>query len=94
MKRKTKRGINVYLILLLLFALFTLASIYTDLLEIHELKAEGEHIRELIEEEEIKQITIESRKHYYESDSYIEKFAREKLGLVKSNDVIFIDRNN
>ena len=30
---------------------------------------------------------------YHDSDEYIERIAREQLGLVKPNEIVFIDKN-
>jgi len=47
---------------------------------------------------EIKKVNEENEKlkrmvNYVKKDEYIEWVAREKLGLVKSNEIIFIDKN-
>jgi cell division protein FtsB len=68
-------------------------SVLSNRVEIKTLREESEFLMNLIEEEKNKQVLVESQKHYYESDSFIEKFAREKLGLVKSNDVLYMDRD-
>ena len=41
--------------------------------------------------EKEKQLELQSRQSYYESDEYIEKVAREQLGLVKSGELVFIN---
>lgn len=44
-----------------------------------------------IEEEKAKAEKLERLKVLYNTDMYIEKIAREKLGLVKSGEKMFID---
>ena len=46
-----------------------------------------------IEAEQEKQLNFETRKEYYTSDSYIEQVAREQLGMVKPNEIIYINRS-
>ncbi|MDE6182254.1 MAG: septum formation initiator family protein, partial [Eubacteriales bacterium] len=60
------------------------------------LKAHEDYIYKLnnkIKEE--KKINDELRKQseYKNSEEYIEKLARDKLGMVKSNEIIFYDTN-
>lgn len=44
-----------------------------------------------IAEQEQKLKTLEELKDKVDTDEYIEKVAREKLGLIKENEIIFID---
>lgn len=46
-----------------------------------------------IEAEQEKQQDFDSRKEYYNSDTYIEQVAREQLGMVKPNEIIYINRS-
>lgn len=57
-----------------------------------ELTAEYEQLDKQIAQEQSKQHDFQSQKEYYHSDAYIEKIAREKLGLVKSNEIVYINR--
>ena len=45
-----------------------------------------------IADEQQKTLDFQAKKDYYNSDSYIEQIAREKLGLVKSNEILYINR--
>lgn len=45
-----------------------------------------------IHAEQERQLGYENQKEYYNSDSYIEQIAREKLGMVKPNEVLYINR--
>lgn len=58
-----------------------------------EVKEELAVVTAAIEEEQDKQLNFETRKEYYHSDSYIEQVAREQLGMVKPNEVIYINRS-
>jgi cell division protein FtsB len=46
-----------------------------------------------IEEEKEKQLNFETRREYYTSDAYVEQVAREQLGMVKPNEIIYINRS-
>ena len=46
-----------------------------------------------IEAEKEKQLNFETRKEYYTGDVYIEQVAREQLGMVKPNEIIYINRS-
>ncbi len=46
-----------------------------------------------IQEEQKKQQSFEKDKEYYTSDSYIEQAAKEQLGMVKPNEVLYINRS-
>ena len=57
-----------------------------------QIKQERILIASQIQEEQQKQLEYEKRKEYYNSDSYIEQIAREQLGMVKPNEVLYINR--
>ena len=61
-------------------------NIYNELVEV-----ENQIIQQINEETE-KNIKYKSEKDYYKSDAYIEKVAREQLGLIKSDELIIINR--
>ena len=58
-----------------------------------EVKEELAMVTAEIEKEEEKQLDFDSRKAYYNSDTYIEQVAREQLGMVKPNEIIYINRS-
>ncbi|MBR4015988.1 MAG: septum formation initiator family protein [Anaerotignum sp.] len=43
--------------------------------------------------EKKKQLELENRREYYNSDTYIEQIAREQLGMVKPNEILYINRS-
>lgn len=85
------RGIY-FLIVLVLIAFFSCAIYiqYSYRMELYEKEQELE--KKIAEQNELKEELINQSK-YYEMDSYVEKIARENLGLVKPNEKIFIDKN-
>ncbi len=46
-----------------------------------------------IQEEQEKELELKDRKEYYNSDSYIEQIAKEQLGMIKPNEVLYINRS-
>ena len=52
-----------------------------------------EAVQKQIKDEQKKTDKINNQENYYHSDEYVEKIAREKLSLVKPNEIIFKDRN-
>lgn len=60
------------------------------------LKAYSASIEELnnqIEEQNSLQEELTKQNEYKNSDEYIEKLAREKLGMVKSDEIVFYNSN-
>jgi len=53
-----------------------------------------ENVENNIRKEELVKQDLEKQKEMLDSEEYIEKVAREKLGLVKPGEKIFIDVNN
>lgn len=58
----------------------------------HQLSSYDSQIKDLdrqIEEEEGRTTEIDDLKEYMKTDEYVEETAREKLGLVKENEIVF-----
>lgn len=55
-------------------------------------KDETASVAAQVKEEKEKQQEFEARREYYTSDAYIEQIAREQLGMVKSNEILYINR--
>ncbi len=90
--RKTKKGwwLTPLLAVVLIYAAFTFTAQSNDLyilnLEIKQLE------QKVAKEEEEKQRLMEE-KDEISSDESIEKIAREKLGMVKDGERVFVDTN-
>lgn len=54
---------------------------------------EIENYERLIEEEELKKEQLVSTRTKISSKEYIEEIAREKLGFVMPNEIVFVDSN-
>ena len=86
-----KNDLNIKLIAL---AVICLAMIIKGIMQQPEIIANKEtiaHLNEEIKYEEARQQEVESMKESVDTDEYIEKIAREKLGMIKQNEKIFID---
>lgn len=59
--------------------------------EILENKAEIARLQEEIEYEKSRQEDVEKMRENIETDEYIERIARDKLGMMKQNEKVFID---
>ncbi len=53
------------------------------------LKAQKEDLEKQIEEETEKKEEYNNQMEYYSTDEYIEKIAREQLGLVMPDEIVF-----
>ena len=59
--------------------------------EIIENKNTIANINEEIEYEKIRQSEVEEMRESVDTDEYIERIARDKLGMIKENERIFVD---
>ncbi|HIT85971.1 MAG TPA: septum formation initiator family protein [Candidatus Ornithomonoglobus intestinigallinarum] len=76
------------------FAAIVLSMLFKGVMQQPQIFANKQRIAELneqIEYEKTRQAEIDELSKKVNTDEYIEKIAREKLGLVKSNAKIFID---
>jgi cell division protein DivIC len=89
-KRKFRSGLIIVLVFLIYFAVTFLNQ--EEILDQKNKELLGLQ-NSLEREKEIKK-ALEEEKSIAGSDEYIEKLAREKLGLVKEGETVFIDSNN
>jgi cell division protein FtsB len=89
-RKKTKKFRNVIVVLLAIYFGYTMYNLYGVL---NTKKAEYNTVLTKINQEEEQKDILEKQKKIENSDEYIEKIAREKLGLVKKGEKVFIDIN-
>lgn len=65
-------------------------SVYNMKIELNENKEKIESLNKDIAKEEKRKEEIEEYKEYTETDEFVEDTAREKLGLVYEDEVVFI----
>ncbi len=92
--KKTSSAFNKLYFLIMIFTILSFSSYlfykYNSLItyndKIQELNTEIEKANKENEE-------LQYQTNYKNSDEYIEKLARDKLGMVKNNEIIFYDEN-
>lgn len=94
MKKKPKIGLNITTLAILLTALVSIGMIvkgvmYQPAISAHE-KRKTE-IQESIEYEKQRIAEIDEVTEKVGTDEYTEKVAREKLGMIKSDEIVFVD---
>ena len=75
---------------MVIFAFVIVFSISSNLNTYNELKSEEALLKENIAAENEKTQKLYEEKEYYTSDDYIEVVARNQLGLIKPNEIVFI----
>ncbi len=93
-KKKKKIGYNylgmmgiAVIALVLLGSLMLQTRTLQNRLDYYNSKAAS--LEKSIESEEDRTKEIDAEKEYMETDEYVEEAAREKLGLVKDNEIVF-----
>ncbi len=94
MRRAKEKRIDHFILVICMFLFIGTLSvgIFRQYQGYLDLKQEQTKILAQIKEEQEKKAEYENNKEYYQSDAYIEKVAREQLGLLKSNEVLYINR--
>lgn len=92
MKKKKKKKYHSYIfVLLVLFLMVTIVGIgmikQRKILMRYEEQAAS--LQEEIQSEKERQKEIDSLEEYVKTDEYIKEVAREKLGLIDPNEIIF-----
>lgn len=86
---KHKRRIMLWGFILIVFSMVFKGAMQIPQIKANQLKAEK--LQKQIKYEEARQLEIDELSERVDTDEYIEKVAREKLGLVKNNSKIFVD---
>ena len=56
-------------------------------MEIHELRGRAERLRLEIDQLQARNLELKRQREYFKSDQYIERVAREELGLIKPTEI-------
>ncbi len=81
-------------IILTVFSVFVVANLVVQLNTYAQLKSEKEKIESRIAEENKKKEDYNNQMEYFSTDEYIEKIAREQLGLVMPDEIVFKINND
>lgn len=96
-KKKKRRKMKIREKSLLLFLVIFLGAISIKLYQLYGvyegLEKEAMRIEEQIQREKEKQVVLLKNKDYYQSDAYIEKIARDRLGLIMPDEIIFVPKS-
>ena len=90
-KKEKSFAFKVVCIFMVIFTVAVCAVCYNQNQTLEDLKQEAVALESQIEEQKKEKLSLESKQTYYESDEYIEKVAREQLGLVKSGELVFVN---
>ncbi|TCK87859.1 septum formation initiator [Natranaerovirga hydrolytica] len=93
-KRRKSNSIKPLMVLLVMFITVIFLRISTLYSENIELERREEELNQLIQIEIEKQEEIKEQEAYIHSEEYIEKLAREKLGLIKEDEIILLPENH
>ena len=95
-KKKKRRKVGYESLGMLAIALVVLVLLGGLMLESNDLQerltgydAKAATLQQQIEDEQNRTEEIDKLKKYMETDEYTEEVAREKLGLVKDNEIVF-----
>lgn len=92
--RKQKKGGSIWFTGFFFAFLFcTVFGIFGNLQRHQSLAREKTSIENEIKTQEELQLANELQKEYLRSDVYIEQIAREQLGMVKPNEVLYVEQN-
>lgn len=92
--KKSRKLSSLFLrVFLFIFVATVSVGIGTQFIRYQEVQEELAVVTAEIEKEQKRQLEFETRKEYYTSDSYIEQVAREQLGMVKPNEILYINRS-
>ena len=82
---------NLKIILLILICCVMVIKGIMQQPQILENKTEIQRLKQEIEYEKNRQADIQKMREQIETDEYIERIARDKLGMMKQNEKVFID---
>lgn len=92
--KKSRKLSSLFLrVFLFVFVVTVSVGIGTQFIRYQELQEELAVVTAEIEKEQERQLEFDTRREYYTSDSYIEQVAREQLGMVKPNEILYINRS-
>lgn len=94
-KTKNKKSLTSTMVGIFMFVFIVVVSInFISQVNIYsDLKSEERVLQKSIDEQKQMALDLAGKKEYFSSDAYIEKIAREQLGLIKSNEILFVNRS-
>ncbi|NDO46627.1 septum formation initiator family protein [Clostridium sp. MD294] len=92
-KRRRPFDRTIVLFFMVLFFIAISVGIASQLSMYGKYKQEAEEILVQIQQEQQKNAEYIREKEYYNSDAYIEKVARQQLGLVMPNEILYVNNS-
>jgi cell division protein FtsL len=92
--KKTKKPIRSKSIVMILLAVYLAYSLTAQYITIRNARAQEARIQAQIEEIKKENEKLKDEIERMRSDEYIERIARERLGLIKFGEVMFVDVNH
>lgn len=92
-KSKKKRKIiwtNFFVFIFILYAVFTIANQQITIYKLNKTRQEVAHNIEAAQKENEK---LKDMLQYTSTKEYVERMAREQLGLVKSDEIVYVDQS-
>ena len=80
--------------LLVLFSFYIFFMHYKAVMDGVNIKQEKTKYSALLKQEQERNATLKEKQKYLDSDEYYEEIARENLGLLKSDEILFINADN
>jgi Septum formation initiator. len=77
---------------MLIFTMAVCANLFAQSRKLYALKGEKTEILQKIDEAQTENDQLKNQQDYYTSDVYIEKVAREQLGLIMPDEMVFKNR--
>lgn len=93
-RKKGKKPITMKSVILILLAAYLAYTLVFQYITIKKSRAEEIAIKAQIEEIKRENERLKEELEKMQNDDYIEKIARERLGLIKSGEIMFVDVNN
>ncbi len=93
-RKKRKTGIYLLILVVLGLCLLLRNGKEKSLTQERELMAQKKNFQTQILEEEERRDSLNEEKAYRQTKQYVEEVAREKLGLVKPDDILLRDEEN
>ena len=92
-KRRFKKNILIRNIIVLAITCFIIVFFVRQEITIRKYRTEIKNLSVQIEEQQEIRRELEEKEKLYSSNEYIEKIAREVLGMVSADEKVYIDEN-
>lgn len=91
---RKKRKFRLRNILFILFAFYIVYTIGAQQIKLWDLAKQESELKVRLDECKSEKKDLEEKVRLLHTDSYIEKLARDELGLVKSDEIIYKERKD